>query len=327
MAPEMTNLLGRIASRLPFVSDGYSGNPIERVVLDDGRELLLKRMSGDWDWMARASHDQGRIGELWNGGILERVPASIDHTIVGVEHDGEAWNVFMRDVGRALVPPDARVDRSTLRRILAAVAEFHHTFWDEPFPQLCGLVDRYSLFSPATGRRELEAGRPQGVVFTTGWEAFFENVPDDIGQAVTAILDDPALLAEQLDRFDKTLIHGDLRLGNLGLVDDRIALIDWGERAGAAPAAVDLGWFLGFDALRLDTRKEEVIADFRSLYPERWDEIALQLSLIGSLVQIGGLLGFWIAEASDDAERGARRDELGWWVGTARNALEVWSPV
>jgi hypothetical protein len=69
-------------------------------------------------------------------------------------------------------------------------------------------------------------------------------------------------------------------------------LIDWGERAGGAPPAVELGWFLGFDALRLDVSKDDVIQDFRSLYGGRLDETALHLSLVGSLVQIGGLLGF-----------------------------------
>ena len=51
------------------------------------------------------------------------------------------------------------------------------------------------------------------MVFTAGWEAFFENVPEDVAEAVTAILEHPALLAKQLDWFDKTLIHGDLASG------------------------------------------------------------------------------------------------------------------
>lgn len=73
--------------------------------------------------------------------------------------------------------------------------------------------------------------------------------------------------------------------------------------------------------------KDVVIEDFRALYGDRHDETALQLSLMGSLVQIGGLLGFWLVQADDDAERAARNGELDWWVTTARGALDIWSPL
>jgi hypothetical protein len=124
-------------------------------------------------------------------------------------------------------------------------------------------------------------------VFTRGWEAFSELVPKEIAAAVFAI-DRPVLLAEQLGRCQQTLVHGDMRLGNLRFFGDRIVLIDWGERVGTAPPVVELGWFIGFDAMRLDVSKEDVIADFRVLHGERFEETALQLSLIGSLVQLGG---------------------------------------
>lgn len=97
----MMALLEQVVFRRPFNSDGNSGNTIERVTLQDDRELLLKRVSPAWDWMARESHDDGRIGVLWNDGILDRVPAVIDHTIMSVEQDTKAWNVFMRDAGDA----------------------------------------------------------------------------------------------------------------------------------------------------------------------------------------------------------------------------------
>jgi hypothetical protein len=73
------------------------------VTLGDGRQLLLKRVSPEWDWMARETHDQGRLGFMWENGLLDRVPPVIDHTIVAVEDDGEALNVFMRDASAALI--------------------------------------------------------------------------------------------------------------------------------------------------------------------------------------------------------------------------------
>ena len=60
----------------------------------------------------------------------------------------------MRDVSDVLVGPDQRLDRASVRRVVAAMAELHLTFWGERFPELCGLEDRYLLFSPQTARRE-----------------------------------------------------------------------------------------------------------------------------------------------------------------------------
>jgi aminoglycoside phosphotransferase (APT) family kinase protein len=321
------SLGSQIVHRRPLDSDGNSGNTIESVTLRDDRNLLVKRVSPEWDWMARETHDDGRLVAMWESGVLARVPEVIEHTIVGVERDGDAWNVFMRDVSDALTPHDARFDRAGVRRILSATRELHEAFWTQSLPDLCTLDDRYSLFSPATGRRELERGSRHGTVFTAGWEAFFERAPAKIAQAVSAILERPRLLTAQLDRCEQTLIHGDLRLGNLGFSDGRLVVIDWGERAGMAPPGAELGWLLGFDGWRLDVSKDEVIADFRELYGERYDETVLQLSLIGSLVQLGGLLGFWLSQDRTEEGRAVWIDELSWWTKTVERALNIWSPV
>lgn len=321
------SLADQIVRRWPLDGDGNSGNPIEAITLRDGRSLLVKRVSPTWDWMARETHDDGRLEVMWHRGVLARMPDVIDHTIVAVERDGDGWNVFMRDASTALIGHDTRLDRADVRRILSATRQLHDAFWAQGLPELCTLEDRYSLFSPATGRRELERGSRHGVVFTTGWDAFFAHAPTDIANAVSVILQRPRLLAERLGRHEHTLIHGDLRLGNLGFCDGRLVLIDWGERAGMAPPAVELGWFLGFDGWRLDVSKDQVIDDFRVLYGDRCDETALHLSLLGALVQIGGLLGFWLTQERSEHSRAIWMRELSWWTATAERALNVWSPV
>jgi hypothetical protein len=322
-----TPLLDQVVDRRSYAHDGNSGNPIERVTLRDGQRLLLKRISPEWDWIARAAHDRGRLGLIWEARLLERAASVVDHAIVAVENDGRAWNVFMRDVSSALLSPRAKLDRSAVRRVLAAAAGIHEMFWGERHPELCDLADRYALFSPATGRRELQRGSHHGVVFTRGWDAFGELVPGEIAAAIFAILDRPEQLAAQLDPCEQTLIHGDLRLGNLGFSGDRVVLLDWGERVGSAPPAVELAWFIGFDALRLEVSNDDVIADFRALYGRRCEETALQLSLLGGLVQLGGLLGYWIIQEQDEAVRAARIGELSWWTATVEKALRVWSPI
>ncbi len=56
------SLTAEIVSRRPLESAGNSGNVIEHVTLRDGRELVLKRVSPEWDWMSRVTHDRGRLG-------------------------------------------------------------------------------------------------------------------------------------------------------------------------------------------------------------------------------------------------------------------------
>lgn len=320
------SLSDEIISRHPLESTGASGNTLERVTLRDRRNLICKRVSPEWDWLSRATNDRGRALSMWTGGLFERVPPVIHHATVAVEEDGVGWNVFMHDVADALVPPDARLDRASVRRVLAAMAELHLTFWGERFPELCGLEDRYLLLSPQTAQREHDTA--VGPVISSCWNAFSEHVPSDIATAILTIVDRPGLLAEQLERCEQTLIHGDVRLSNLGFLDEKVVVIDWGERTGTAPAAVELASFLAFDARRFDISREDVIADFRGLYGDRFDETALQLALIGGMVQLGCnfVLGM-VLHPDDDEERATAMSELAWWTRAVATALERWSPI
>jgi len=276
--------------------------------------------------VVEGDNDRGRVVTMWNEGVFDRIPSTIDHATVGVEAEGRAWSVFMRDVSDVLVPHARRVDRVSVRRVLVAMADLHGTFWGEDFPDLCGLEDRYRLLSPETMRREQQLGTSVGDTLTHGWDVFSELVPADIADAVFAILDQPALLANQLATCQQTLIHGDVRLSNLGLGHDRIVLIDWGERTGTAPPAVELASFLGFDASRLQMSREEVIAEFRRLCGEHFEGKAMQLALLGGFVQLGWHFGLGVAHAENEGQRAAALTELSWWTRTAENALDTWSP-
>lgn len=319
-------LSDEIVAREALGSAGASGNTLERVTLRDGRELIRKEVSPAWDWISRATNDDGRVVSMWERGLFERFPSTIDHATVGAERAGDGWSVFMHDVSAALLPADRRLDRSAVRRVLAATADLHLAFWGERIPDLCSLEDRYHLLSPRTARREQERGERVGDIISRCWELFSELVSDDIATAILALANRPALLAEQLDRCEQTLIHGDVRLNNLGFSDDRVVLVDWGERTGSAPAAVELVSLLVFDAKRFDVSRDDVVADFRSLYCDRFDETALQLALIGAFVQLGCQFTLPIALGGGDEARAAASAELAWWTPKVTAALELWSP-
>jgi hypothetical protein len=319
------SLTPQVVERSPLELAGASGNRLERVTLRDGRELILKRVSPEWDWITRATNDRGRIAAMWSGGLFDRFPSVIDHATVAVEVEDGSWSVFMRDVSDAVVPQGQNLDRAGVRRLLEALAQLHEAFQGETFPELCSLEDRYRLLSFETARREEPRGNRVAEMITRSWDAFAASVPTDITESIFMLVERPALLAEQLAACTQTLIHGDVRLTNLGFTDDRVVMLDWGERTGSAPAAVELASFLIFDALQLEVQREEVIAWFRELQGDRFEERALQLALIGGFVQLGANFGLRMT-SDDPAKHEPARADLRWWIETVDKALETWSP-
>jgi hypothetical protein len=167
----VTSLLVDVVSREPLAAaDGRSGSLLERVVLADGRALVVKHVLDGGDWIMRATADHGRAAELWSAGVLARVPEVIDHTVVGAEQVPGGWVVIMRDVSAALVPDHARVGRDDSRRVLEAAAALHAAFAGDPPLELCSLADRYGFLSPATARREAGGADEVPRLIGRGWE-------------------------------------------------------------------------------------------------------------------------------------------------------------
>jgi hypothetical protein len=317
-------LFAQIVHREPLGSTaGNSGNPIERVRLADSSELILKRVSPEWDWLSRSTGDDGRIVTMWDQGVFARMPASIEHAVVDVQRDGTAWSILMRDVSTTLLSEEIRHDRATVRQLLSRVADLHNAFWDEDIPSLCSIEQRYGMLSLATAERE--KGKHEGDLIVRAWESFHANAPADIADVVTALADRPTLIGDELRKCSQTLIHGDLRLGNAGFDGDRLVLLDWGDRSGIAPPAVELAWFIGFDAHRLAIPPDDVIAEFRSAYGDRFEQRALDLGLIGGLLHLAAHLGLGIL-TDDESRRAEATNALSWWTATVRRALETWSP-
>jgi len=320
-------LAGAIHREPLAASDGRSGSLLERVTLAGGEAVVVKHARAASDWIMRATHDDGgRVATLWSSGLLRRVPAVIEHAILAVERDGDGWVVVMRDVSAALLPDAARLSRAGSRRVLEAAAALHAAFRDQPPVALCSLADRYGFLSPATARRE--AGGPDQVpkLIARGWECLPALLPADVAEAVLAVGERPEPFAAELARFPATLVHGDLKLGNVGLLGERVVLLDWGTQTGWAPAAVEVVWYLAVNASRIDATREQVLDDFRAAEGERHDEDALRLALLGGLVQLGWDKALHATEHPDPAVRARERADLDWWTARARDALERWSP-
>ena len=325
-------ILDRVARRAPLAGfRSYSGSRLERLVLDDGTVLVAKHISPD-DWIARAAADPGRAATLWTGGLLDRLPATIDTAMVAAERDGDGWVLLMRDVSDHLVSSTGVLRRDQARRLLAATWQLHAEFWGEPIDGLCRLRDRLAFHSPSVAARERK--RPNAVpdvyglgyfdAVLRGWELFADDAPPDVGTAVLSLLDDPGPLVDALAGAEVALNHGDLKYANLGLTPDRVILLDWGTFTGMAPPAVDFAWFLLQNAVHIDASREQLVEDFVALGGERHDQHALDHAFIGALAQLGWRRALGAVHGTDAAERHRDRAELDWWYRRARTTLDLW---
>jgi hypothetical protein len=325
MIDRVDGLLEMVVERVPLAADGKSGATLERVRLADGRWLVVKHVDPKDDWIARVTGDPGRAPRLWSSGVMARVPWVIDHATVSVELENRGWLVVMRDVSDALLADGRRLSRDEGRRVLAAAAELHAAFrGGPPVGGLTPVVQLYRLMSPQVASSlasEVEVGR----LAVSGWERFPAVVPRDVAAAVAEVHDRPEALARYLAERPCTLVHGDLKLANLGFHHDRVVMLDWGSLTSWAPAAVDFAWFVAINAASVHASHDELLDDVRHAAGPDHDEEALRVALLGALAQLGWekALG---ATGANATVRARERAGLAWWSARVREALEVWAP-
>ena len=293
-------------------------------MLADRTPVVIKHASYD-DWVIQASGGRSVLHELWEAGAFDRVPDVIEHAMLAVEPVGDGFVVVMRDVSQHVLAEGRVISRDESRRIIAAADRLHQEFWCQDVPGLT-LNQHYDVFSLGRVDEFLHLDTPIPALVKRGWQLFVDLAPADVWSALEALLHDPRPLADRLGSHDTTLIHGDLRLHNLGLSREKVVLLDW-EIAGCAPAAVEFAWYLIISASRIDATREQVIDDYRAIAGDRFDALAWDLACIGAMIWLGWNKAIDIVDNPDPAIREAERADLDWWIGRTRAALEVWSPV
>lgn len=228
--------------------------------------------------------------------------------------DGTVFSILMQDISDHLLPNE----RLTHRQFDAVVRGMHrlHSLAppDEADVPWCSIDDRLTLFAPDPGKL---AGFRIAEDILRGWELFFDSAPKDAGDLVRSLFADLAPLTKSLERLPNRLLHGDLKLDNIGVrPDGTLSMIDWSMPL-LAPAAIDLGWFLAMNSRALPVSLDETLAAYalHSTVDSRSQELHRSLTILCGLL-IRGWRKALDAEAGEPAE-------LHWWCDRALRASSV----
>ncbi|HEY3725118.1 MAG TPA: aminoglycoside phosphotransferase [Acidimicrobiia bacterium] len=323
VAGSVEELVADATSRTPMTAaDSKSGATFERVVID-GDAYVLKHVSPDRDWIARACGDVGPwTVRIWSSGLLDHVPDGIDHTYAGAACTGRDGAVLMHDVGPWLVPEgDVPVAEADHLAFLDRLAALHASFWGwTDDVGLLPLANRFFMFGPWMVACEEALDFPElvPVIARDGWVRLRELAP-----AMSAVLEpltvDPSPLVEALESTPLTFVHGDTKTGNLGRhPDGRVILIDW-ALPGRSAGCLELAHYLALNRSRIPSRftPEATIAAYRDALERHgidtapWWERQLALSLLGIMVQLG-----WEKALGPP-------DDLAWWQTHVREGAEL----
>jgi hypothetical protein len=323
VAGSVEELLAGATSRAPMVAgDSKSGATFERVVID-GDPYVLKHVSPDRDWIARACGDLGPwTVRVWSSGLLDHVPGCIDHTYAGAAGSGRDGAVLMHDVGPRLVPEgDASVAEADHLAFIDHLAALHAAFWGwTDDVGLAPLANRFFMFSPWMVDCEATLDFPEvvPVIARDGWLRLRELAPE-----TSAVLEplrrDPSPLVAALETTPLTFVHGDVKMGNLGRnPDGRTILIDW-ALPGRSAGCLELAHYLALNRARIPPGfpPEATAAEYRAALARHgvetgpWWETQLALARLGIMVLLG-----WEKALGPP-------DDLAWWQARVREGAEL----
>jgi hypothetical protein len=323
----------------PFPNDGWSGASLTTLSRGSDR-FVLKRDSLARDWIARATADGPILREAWFATHGPSLPSPIRAPYLGVGTDGDEFGILMPDLTGVLFDWDGPISVESLDQVLAGLATLHTFPFDEALPlggpHWCPLPERLTLICRASLERPGPARDSVGDRILPGWDAFDRRVPAVVRDLIDSLGRDPQPLLDALGELPSTLIHGDLKLANVGIEPDgTIDLVDW-QMVTVAPVAVELGWFLVSNVASLPWTPAMILERYREKAEvaefDAWDDhggaVANTLDWdrqVNAAILVGLLLRGWRKGA--DTEAGitlasgvSAADDLAWWCDRALEA-------
>jgi hypothetical protein len=329
------------ATEEPFPNDGWSGATMTRMRSRGGeRRFILKRDSLERDWIARATADGPLLREAWFAAQAPALPLPVRAPYLGAGMDGEEVGILMPDLTGILFDWNATLSLAQLDRVLVAMATLHSHPWDDalvrdadhwtPWRERLTLICRPSLERSGPAR-DAVADR-----LIPGWDAWDRLASPGAREMIAALAADPGRLLAALSTEPRTLLHGDLKLANVGIATDgAVEIVDW-QMVMAAPVAVELGWFLVSNVNALPLSADDVLERYFSALDlagtsgpgdpdSRMTVVASRQRQVDLAILIGLLLRGWRKGADADAgvtlASGVRADDdLVWWCDRAVEA-------
>ncbi|HEY6195356.1 MAG TPA: phosphotransferase [Candidatus Eisenbacteria bacterium] len=321
------SVLGPIEAlaREPIDVPGYSGARFERVSVRsrDGRprKLVLKRARLDADWTAwRTADEFGRailpleapaLAGIWQAFANPYVAHAVAQGEVGL---------LMEDLSPQLLP-DARapLEERAEAALVDALARLHARYWESPAldePRLAAAPSVLGMLGPRLAREAVSQASLSPVIERAirGWELALRHLPSGIADRLSR---PPEEIIHRWGALPRTLCHGDAKVANFAILPDgRVAAFDWGCMA-AAPAALDLGWYLAVNATRILGSKESFAARYRGRL-----EAALErplpedtwTAIVDAAIEAGAMLLLWSKALALERDDPAARAEWNWWV-------------
>ena len=323
---EAHGLLG--VTEEPMQTDGWSGARMTRLVRQDGARFVIKRDSLALDWIARVTDDDPELREALLVRAAPALPAPVQLPHLAVARDGQEIALLMPDLTGTLLRWEAPVDLATVDRVLAALGALHRDPWPAQLPPAFPWTDlrkRVLLLTRRSAATYEAAGMPVGERFRLGWDAFDRQVAPPVRALIDSLTADPEPLFEALARLPDAGLHGDLKLGNVGLEPDgTVWMIDW-QMTIAAPIAVELGWFLVCNVAGLPLPPDDVLERYRVLADFALDEAwgaQRDLAVLVGLLLRGWRKGFDAEAGVVTAAGSAAASDLAWWGSQALGAAD-----
>jgi hypothetical protein len=308
--------------------DGWSGAAMTRLTRGDGARFVLKRDSLARDWIARVTGDVPELREALLVRVRPAMPEPVTLTHLGVAGDGGDTVLLMPDLADILIRWEQPIDVATLDRVLAALAALHRDPWHARLPAGFPWTDRprrLLLLTRPAAASYVAQGLPFGSRFVAGWDAFDRHVEPATRALIARLTADPEPLFAALGRLPDAGLHGDLKLGNVGLAaDGSVPMIDW-QMTMVAPIAVELGWFLVANVAGLPLPPDEVLERYRVAAALPQDGVwQAQRDLA---VILGTFLRGWRKGLDADAGAGlpsglTAAEDLSWWATNSVEAAE-----
>ena len=330
--PELLRRNGLAGTREhPFPNDGWSGAALTLINRGSDR-FVLKRDSLAGDWIAQATADGPILREAWFAAHGPPLPSPIRAPYLGAGIDGEEFGILMPDLSGVLFDWDAPISVGDLDHILGGLAEMHGYPWSVSAAidpgHWCPLRERVTLICRASLERPGAARDAVADRILPGWDAFDRVAVPAVRDLIQGLGEEPRALLDALGQLPSTLIHGDLKLANVGIEPDRtIDLVDW-QMVSVAPVAVELGWFLVSNVASLPLQPGDVLARYNDEARGRGGDTAHLgewQAQVDAAILVGLLLRGWRKGADAEAglilaSGGSAVDDLAWWCDRALEA-------